>query len=100
MKEDYKFVRYCEAELGDGTYTLDSELLILNHDLEEMDTEGAAEDDHSEMEIASVERKTATAKRKREDKPKALKKQTRLVDLRGGMTGKSWEMLNCHTRKE
>ena len=44
---------------------LDSELLTRNHDPGEMDTEDAAEDDNSEMEIASVESKAATAKRKR-----------------------------------
>ena len=66
MKNDYKRVQYCSHEWRDGEYVLTSELLTEpNPDPEQMDKEGAAEDDHVKMKMASVESKTVTEKRKR-----------------------------------
>ena len=91
----------CKGELGNGIYILTSQLLTTpNPNTDQMDTEGAAEDGHSKMEIASVESKTATSKRKREDNPIALIKQKHLVVLKGVMTVKSWKMLNCHRKDQ
>ena len=49
----------------------------------QMEKEGAAEEDHAEMEIASVETKTTTDKRKRGETLNALTKQKCLLYLRG-----------------
>ena len=55
---------------------LTSELITEpNPNPDQMDKEGAAEEDHTKMEIASVESTTATEKRKRGGNPKALTKQ-------------------------